>query len=93
MLNRRFTPVTHPLMATAAPGQLSVSELMSRRLQEHLISPRNFYLFGTPIQQSLSPSMHNGKDLSLLQCSFQFDFLKLNIHPDSCNSYNITTLQ
>lgn len=59
VLNRRFTPVTHPLMATAAPGQLSVKQLMEQRIQRDLITPQSYYLFGTPIQQSLSPAMHN----------------------------------
>ena len=60
VLNRRFTPVTHPLMATAAPGQLSVEELMQQRTSLGLIAPKDFFLFGTPIKQSLSPAMHNG---------------------------------
>ena len=60
VLNRRFTPVTHPLMATAAPGQLSVEQLMQQRAALGLITPKEFFLFGTPIQQSLSPAMHNG---------------------------------
>lgn len=60
VLNQFFTPVTHPLMATAAPGQLNVEQLMSNRLQEKLLQPKMFYLFGTPIKQSMSPAMHNG---------------------------------
>ncbi len=60
VLNQYFTPVTHPLMATAAPGQLNVEQLMSNRLREGLLQPKSFYLFGTPIKQSMSPAMHNG---------------------------------
>lgn len=60
VLNRRFTPVTHALMATAAPGQLTVEQLMKARVSEGLCVPKKFYLFGTPIQQSMSPAMHNG---------------------------------
>ena len=59
VLNKRFTPVTHPLMATAAPGQLSVEQLMKARIERGLVIPKEYYLFGTPIQQSLSPAMHN----------------------------------
>ena len=39
---------------------------MDERLRSNLYIPRKFYLFGTPIQQSLSPSMHNGAYRSLL---------------------------
>ena len=66
VLNRRFTPVTHPLMSTAAPGQLSVEELMERRAALGLVSGRQFFLFGTPIQQSMSPAMHNAAFSALL---------------------------
>eukprot|EP00981_Chlorochromonas_danica_P010510 scaffold3243_cov173-Ochromonas_danica.AAC.43 len=65
MLNRRFTPVTHALMAIAAPGQLSAEELVNRRLQSGLICPKRFFLFGIPIQHSLSPLMHNAAFESL----------------------------
>lgn len=60
VLNRRFTPVTHALMALAAPGQLTVDQLMDARQSEGLCTPKQYFLFGTPIQQSLSPAMHNG---------------------------------
>ena len=60
VLNRRFTPVTHALMAVAAPGQLTVDQLMDARVLEGLCVPKQFFLFGTPIQFSLSPAMHNG---------------------------------
>jgi len=33
---------------------------MHKRLEDKLIDPKLFYLFGTPIKHSLSPSMHNG---------------------------------
>lgn len=59
VLNERFTPVTHPLMAKAAPGQLSAEELMVRRKSLGLVTQKNYYLFGTPIKQSMSPAMHN----------------------------------
>lgn len=57
--NRRFTPCTHPLMASAAPGQLTAEELFSQRIAKQLLKPKRYYLFGTPIQHSLSPAMHN----------------------------------
>lgn len=66
VLNTRFTPVTHPLMASAAPGQLSAKQLMDLRQEMNLIAPKQFYLFGHPIQQSMSPAMHNAAYARLL---------------------------
>jgi pentafunctional AROM polypeptide len=66
VLNKCFTPVCHPAMAAAAPGQLSAQELMKERVDRKLVSPLNFYLFGTPIKQSLSPGMHNAAFNQLL---------------------------
>ncbi|TYZ61732.1 hypothetical protein PybrP1_012406 [[Pythium] brassicae (nom. inval.)] len=60
VLNRVLTPVTHPLLpAAAAPGQLSVAEILSLRQQLGLLPAREFFLFGSPIRQSPSPAMHN----------------------------------
>ncbi|RLN59111.1 hypothetical protein BBJ29_003958 [Phytophthora kernoviae] len=60
VLNRTLTPVTHPLLpAAAAPGQLSVEEIMTLRKQLGLLPAREFFLFGSPIQKSPSPAMHN----------------------------------
>ncbi|KAJ3416680.1 3-dehydroquinate dehydratase (3-dehydroquinase) [Chytridiales sp. JEL 0842] len=59
-LNFYMTPVTHPsLPVAAAPGQLSVKEILTTRAMLGLIRPRHFYLFGTPISQSMSPTLHN----------------------------------
>lgn len=66
VINKRFTPVTHPLMAKAAPGQLTAQELMDIRLEKHLISSKQFFLFGTPISKSMSPAMHNAAYKALL---------------------------
>ncbi|KAE9312852.1 Pentafunctional AROM polypeptide [Phytophthora fragariae] len=60
VLNRTLTPVTHPLLpAAAAPGQLSIEEIMTLRKQLGLFPAREFFLFGSPIQKSPSPAMHN----------------------------------
>lgn len=60
VLNRTLTPVTHPLLpVAAAPGQLSIEEIMTLRKQLGLLSARDFFLFGSPIENSPSPAMHN----------------------------------
>lgn len=66
VLNERFTPVTHNMLSAAAPGQLTVEQLMEQREKDGLISMKNYYLFGSPIQHSLSPAMHNGGYKALL---------------------------
>ncbi|KAI8826767.1 EPSP synthase-domain-containing protein [Fimicolochytrium jonesii] len=59
-LNTFLTPVTHPLLTTAAaPGQLSVKEIHQFRTLLGTLTPKAFYLFGKPIQQSVSPHLHN----------------------------------
>ena len=79
VLNKRFTPVTHPLMATAAPGQLSAAELMDRRVALGLVAEKRFFLFGSPIKQSMSPAMHNAA----------FDALLLPHHYSLCESEDV----
>jgi pentafunctional AROM polypeptide len=60
VLNTYLTPVTHPaLPMKAAPGQLSVSEIHQIRHSIGLLPKKNFYLFGSPISQSMSPTIHN----------------------------------
>ncbi|KAJ1956709.1 3-dehydroquinate dehydratase (3-dehydroquinase), partial [Linderina pennispora] len=55
-----LTPVTHPALTTAAaPGQISVQEISQARSLMGKLPARSFYLFGTPIQHSPSPAMHN----------------------------------
>lgn len=58
--NGFMTPVTHEKLATAsAPGQLSAKQIRQGLTLHGLISPKKFFLFGTPITQSRSPAMHN----------------------------------
>lgn len=60
VLNTFFTPVTHRLLALkAAPGQMSVADIVRTRTLVGQLTPLKFFLFGTPIAQSLSPLMHN----------------------------------
>ena len=60
ILNGFMTPVSHPsLPFKAAPGQLSASEIRRGLSLLGEIPPKNFYLFGSPIQASRSPALHN----------------------------------
>ncbi|KAJ3119130.1 3-dehydroquinate dehydratase (3-dehydroquinase) [Phlyctochytrium bullatum] len=59
-VNTYFTPVTHPkLPVSAAPGQLSIAEIHRFRETLGVINPQQYYLFGSPISQSMSPTLHN----------------------------------
>ncbi|KAF8581457.1 Pentafunctional AroM protein [Ramaria rubella] len=60
ILNSTFSPVTHPLLPNkAAPGQLSVSQIQNALHLLGQLPTKRFYLFGTPISQSMSPILHN----------------------------------
>lgn len=60
VLNECLTPVTHPaLSAKAAPGQMSLAEINTSRHLLGLIPEKKFWLIGTPIQHSMSPTLHN----------------------------------
>jgi len=60
ILNGFMTPVSHPsLPFKAAPGQLSAAEIRRALFLMGEIVPKKFYLFGTPIQSSKSPALHN----------------------------------
>ncbi|KAI9025461.1 EPSP synthase-domain-containing protein [Hyaloraphidium curvatum] len=59
-LNSFLTPVTHPaLPIPAAPGQLSVKQIVQFRELLGVERARRYYLFGTPIAHSMSPTLHN----------------------------------
>ncbi|EJT99669.1 Pentafunctional AroM protein [Dacryopinax primogenitus] len=76
ILNFVFSPVTHPLLPSrAAPGQLTFPEIQ-RAL--HLIGhlpKEQFYLFGTPISHSMSPTLHNTA-FSALGLPHRYDLLE-----------------
>ncbi|KAL1916766.1 uncharacterized protein VTP21DRAFT_5470 [Calcarisporiella thermophila] len=60
VLNQVFTPVTHPsLPAKAAPGQMSVSEIHQARHLIGMLPAQKYFLIGTPIAHSMSPTLHN----------------------------------
>ena len=59
-LNMFLTPVTHPLLTTAAaPGQVSIYDIHKVRHGIGMLPARSFCLFGSPISQSMSPALHN----------------------------------
>jgi pentafunctional AROM polypeptide len=60
VLNTTFSPVTHPLLPVkAAPGQLSFNQIQKALNLLGLLPTLRFYLFGTPIAYSMSPTLHN----------------------------------
>ncbi|ORE06034.1 Pentafunctional AroM protein [Rhizopus microsporus var. microsporus] len=60
ILNDCLTPVTHPaLPKKAAPGQLSLAEINQARHLLGILPAKSFWLIGTPIQHSMSPTLHN----------------------------------
>ncbi|WVQ70151.1 pentafunctional AROM polypeptide [Kwoniella botswanensis] len=59
-LNPILTPVTHELLPSrAAPGQLTVKQVLQIRNSIGLLPAKKFYLFGSPIAHSVSPTLHN----------------------------------
>ena len=60
ILNGFMTPVSHPILPSAtAPGQLSAAEIRRGLTLMGEITPKKFCIFGSPVQQSRSPPMHN----------------------------------
>ncbi|KAF8528456.1 aromatic amino acid family biosynthesis-like protein [Hysterangium stoloniferum] len=60
ILNKTFSPVTHPLLPNkAAPGQLSVAQIQTALHLIGQLPEKKFYLFGKPIAGSMSPTLHN----------------------------------
>ncbi|KAJ9128039.1 hypothetical protein QFC24_000330 [Naganishia onofrii] len=60
ILNPVLTPVTHPLLpSAAAPGQMSYAAVQQALHLLGQIPARQYYLFGHPISASLSPLIHN----------------------------------
>lgn len=60
ILNSFMTPVSHPLLPSAtAPGQLSAAEIRKGLTLMGEITPKKFWIFGSPVKQSPSPPLHN----------------------------------
>ena len=59
-LNTFLSPVTHPLLTNAAaPGQVSIYDIHKVRYGIGMLPSKLFCLFGYPITQSMSPTLHN----------------------------------
>ena len=66
ILNKFLAPVTHPdLPFKAAPGQLSIAEIHLGLALLGELPAKKMYLFGSPIQHSRSPALHNSVCKSL----------------------------
>ncbi|RIA91003.1 Shikimate dehydrogenase [Glomus cerebriforme] len=84
ILNQYFTPVTHPLLPSkAASGQLSVAEIHKGLHLIGQLPKKKFYLFGTPIAHSMSPTIHNTG----------FDVLGLPYHYDLFESEDVKAVK
>ncbi|KAF1941023.1 Pentafunctional AroM protein [Clathrospora elynae] len=60
ILNSFLTPVSHPLLpSAAAPGQLSAADIRRGLSLMGEMPIKKFYIFGSPISQSPSPRLHN----------------------------------
>lgn len=58
--NAFMTPVSHPALPyKAAPGQLPSADIRRVLGLTSMIAPKNFFLFGKPIQHSRSPALQN----------------------------------
>ena len=58
--NMFLTPVSHPALPfKAASGQLSAAEIRQGLALHGVIKAKQFYLFGSPVSASRSPSLHN----------------------------------
>lgn len=65
IVNPLLTPVTHSLLPnSAAPGQLSIKQINASLALIGDLSPKKFYVVGTPISHSRSPALH-GKGYEL----------------------------
>ena len=76
ILNGTFSLVSHPLQPSkAAPGQLSLAQIQNAL---HLIGQlpvRRFYLFGNPIDRSMSPTLHN-TGFEILGLPYRYELLQ-----------------
>lgn len=84
ILNQFMTPVTHELLDyPAATGQLTVKQIQQARSMFGIIKIKQYYLFGNPIQQSLSPLIHQTA----------FDYFHLPYKYEKCQTNDISFVQ
>lgn len=84
VFNQFLTPVTHELLDyPAAKGQLTVKQIQEIRYMLGIIKAKKYYLFGTPIQQSLSPYIHQTG----------FDYFHLPYKYEKCETNDISLVQ
>ena len=77
ILNSTFGPVTHPLPNNAAPGQFSFKEILTALILIGQLPPQKYYLFGTPISHSPSPTLHNtGSETLGLPHKYKYEILE-----------------
>lgn len=86
ILNTTFSPVTHPLLPNkAAPGQLSVPQILSALHLIGRLPAKKFYLFGSPISTSMSPMLHN-TGFKLLGLPHNYSLLETALVSDEIRS-------
>lgn len=82
VLNRIFTPVTHPIMqTTVSVSQIrqflpTASEAMQSLYQGRILDPLHFYHLGASVFYSLSPAMHTA---AYQACGMSNDFRSLQV--------------
>ena len=59
IVNQYYTPITHDDLNSTATGQLTYNELQNMRNILNINDESLFFLFGSPIQKSPSPYIHN----------------------------------
>jgi pentafunctional AROM polypeptide len=86
ILNKTFSPVTHPLLPNkAAPGQLSVAQIQTALHLIGQLPEKKFYLFGKPISESMSPTLHNS-GFNALGLPYTYALLETDVVGDEIKS-------
>jgi len=76
ILNKTFSPVTHPLLPNkAAPGQLSFAQIQTALHLIGQLPAQKFFLLGNPIAHSMSPTLHN-TGFKILGLPHQYELLE-----------------